>query len=339
MIKVSILFICYNHSKYVAEALRSVLFQEYVNYELVICDDASNDNTRAIIVDELKNCPPHVNVVWASQNTNIGLLANFNQGMAACSGDVIFAAAGDDISMLERVSTTMEVFSNNPRCMLVSSNYQKIDDTGQLLAPTSKRNVDATIIYGINPTEIYAGVRIPGATAAYRASLRDVFGPLNIGKHAEDGGYWVRALLAGEIHFISKPLVKYRVHGANLSNYAKVSDTSQARQRYLRVMLNKQHDWRQYGKDISCAVNHALISDQLAHHLRAIVTRDRELIRLKRFSIAVAPWRLWLAAAWRVMGCYSYSYARLWKILSNDFRVRVSRRKRARRWKQKFSIH
>ncbi len=334
--KASILFLCYNQASYVCEAIRSAMAQDYGNLELVVCDDGSVDDTRAIIEKELKNCPPHITVVYACPETNIGLLANFNQGMAACSGDVVFAAAGDDISMPDRVSTVMEVFGNHLNCMMVSTNFVKIDDNGQLLATSSKRQVDEKISYGSNPKDIYAGTRIPGASAAYRCSLVRIFGPLNLGKHAEDGGYWVRALLAGEVHYLAKPLVKYRVHTRNLSNYAKVENSSVARLRYLKVMLFKQHDWRQYEKDIFRAVDEAIISREFARHLCVVIRRKREKNRLKRLSIAAVPWPLWFASARRVMACHGYSPSMLWEIIRVHFRMRASEKKRARRWKQKF---
>jgi glycosyltransferase involved in cell wall biosynthesis len=329
--KVSILYITYNHRSFAAEGIRSAMAQDYPDLELVVCDDASPDGTRVILEDELRHCPAHISVVRAHPEKNIGLLANFNQGMAACSGDIIIGMAGDDISLPHRISRIVAEFKANPKCMLVYSNWIRIDDSGQVLPGSCGRKQDRTFAYGSRPDCVYAGGKGAGSTAAYRADLFRTFGPLDISRRPEDRSCWVRALLLGEIQYLVEPLVKWRTHSTNLSNYQAGADTAAARKRILRDLLHRQSYGRQFHKDIEHAVRKSLINPELAERLLFIIRHDRECERLRRFALAVAPWKLWLGSAVRLMQI-SPSSRSLMRIAFSEFPIRMFSRRRERRW-------
>src|SRR6478609_8800188 len=136
--KASILFITYNHGRFVAEAIRSAMAQDYPELELVVCDDASRDDTRAILDKELESCPPHITIVRAHSRENGGLIANFNRGFSACSGEIVIPIAGDDVSLPQRVSRIVSEFKASPECMLIYSNWTRIDDEGNTLPGASR---------------------------------------------------------------------------------------------------------------------------------------------------------------------------------------------------------
>jgi glycosyltransferase involved in cell wall biosynthesis len=329
--KASILFLTYNHSRFVAEAIRSAMAQVHPDLELVVCDDASSDNTRSILEEELKQCPSHISVVRAHPPENIGLLANFNQGMAACSGNIIIAMAGDDISLPQRVSRIAAEFAANPKCMLVYSNWIRIGEDGQVLFGACGHKENKTFAYGPLPNNIYAGGKGAGSTAAYRADIFRTFGPLDISRRPEDRSYWVRALLLGEVRYLVEPLIKWRTHTTNLSNYQAGVDPLAARKRILRDLLHRQNYGRQFAKDIALATHASMIKPEFSKRLLFIIRLDRERERLRRFSLAEAPWKLWLGSALRLMVVFP-SPRNLLRIGFADFPIRISRNRRERRW-------
>jgi glycosyltransferase involved in cell wall biosynthesis len=329
--KVSILFITYNHHRFVAEAIRSAMAQDYPDLELVVCDDASSDNTRSILEEEIKRCPPHVTLVRAHSETNLGLIENFNRGMAACSGDIIMVMAGDDISLPQRASRIAAEFATNPKCMLVFSNWIRIREEGQVLPGVCGREKNQIFYHGTRPHNIYASGKGAGATAAYRAVIFRTFGPLGNSSRTEDRCYWVRALLLGKVHYLAEPLVKWRVHATNLSNYRAGTNTTAARKRILRNMLQRQSYGRQFRKDIEHAIREKLIDQKFAERLFRIIRHDRERERLRRFSLAVAPCKLWLGSAFRLMKI-SPSPRNLLRVSFADLPIRISRKRRERRW-------
>lgn len=329
--KASILFVSYNHSRFVAEAIRSAMAQDHPDLELVVCDDASPDGTRAILEKELENCAPHIAVVRAHSETNIGLISNLNRGMAACSGDIIVVMAGDDVSLPNRVSVLADEFSKNPNCMLVYSNWTRIDDDGRPLAGSCGRQQDQTFSHALDPTCVYAGGKGPGSTAAYRAEIFKTFGPLEVYKRPEDRSYWVRALLLGEVRYLAEPLVKWRTHTANLSNYQGGKDTATARKRILKDLINRQSYGRQFKKDIELALMKSLIPQTLADRLLFIIEHDRERERLRRYSLSEAPCKLWLGSALRLIKV-SPSPRNFLRIVFAELPVLLSPKRRQRRW-------
>jgi glycosyltransferase involved in cell wall biosynthesis len=331
--KASILFITYNHSRFVAEAIRSAIAQDYADIELVVCDDASTDDTRVILEEELKNCPPHVKLLRAHSEENVGLLANYNRGIAACTGDVIIGMSGDDVSLLSRVSTVMEVFASNPRCMLVYSNWIRIDESGQILPGASRFQEDRIFSYDKSVRDIYAEGKGPGATAAIQTRVFRAFDPLELGNRPEDISNWIRALLMGEIHYLAKPLVKWRTHSENLSNYQVRKDRLETQKRILKDLLHRQNYYRQFNKDIGIAASNSFIPQTLAKQLLSTVMRHRELDRLRRYSLACHPWKHWKGAALRLIKTAPEA-GTLFHILSSDFLIRASSSKRKRKWKR-----
>jgi glycosyltransferase involved in cell wall biosynthesis len=332
--KASILFIAYNQSRFIAEAIRSAMAQDHPDLELVVCDDASTDETRAILEEELTRCPPHVTVVRAHSEKNVGLLANFNRGMAACSGDIIVMMSGDDVSLPHRVSRIIEEFSSNPRCMLVYSNFERINDEGLLLDGSYKHLENKTFSYGPRASCVYAGGKGAGSTAAYRANVFKTFGPLNESKQPEDRPCWVRALLLGEIRYLAEPLVRWRTHSSNLSNYKGGTDSPAARSRILRDLLFRQNYGRQFKKDILHATREQLVSMKLADRLLSIIQIDRERERLRRFSLAESPWKLWQSSAYRLMKAPPF-LGHFLRIIRGDFPIWVLSKKRDRHWRRK----
>jgi glycosyltransferase involved in cell wall biosynthesis len=332
--KASILFLAYNQSRFVAQAIRAAMAQDYSNLELVVCDDASPDDTRSVLEEELKHCPPHITLVRAHSQTNAGLLANFNRCMAVCSGEIVVAMAGDDISLPHRVSRLMEVFGNNPRCMLVYSNYVLIDAAGDVLPGSCKHREDKTFAYGLQPACVYAGGKGPGAAAGYRADIFRTFGPLDVCNRPEDRSCWVRALLLGEIQYLAEPLLKWRTHAGNMTNYLGGLSTMAAQLRIMKDLRMRQSYGRQFTRDIDHAVRHSSFPPKLANRLRHMIRTDRELERLRRYSLAEAPWPLWLGSAARLMKV-SPSAGNLWRIAFGDLPIRLSAGKRERHWSRK----
>lgn len=93
--KVSILIITYNHEKYIAQAIESVLMQEVnFDYELVIGEDCSTDRTREIVVDYQKKYPNKIRLLLNEKN--LGMNRNFAQTYNACRGQYIAVLEGDD---------------------------------------------------------------------------------------------------------------------------------------------------------------------------------------------------------------------------------------------------
>jgi len=93
--KVSILMLAYNHDKFIAQALDSALMQQVdFEYEIVIGEDCSTDNTRDILIRYQQEYPDKIHLLLPEKN--LGMHDNFIQTFKACRGDYIALLEGDD---------------------------------------------------------------------------------------------------------------------------------------------------------------------------------------------------------------------------------------------------
>lgn len=305
--RVSVLFCCYNQQAFVREALQAALTQDYPEYELVVSDDGSSDGTRRIVDEMLIAPPPHIRVIRVDSLANQGLVASFNRAVAASSGDILVPMAGDDISERDRLSALVQVFRTRPAVQLVCSNLRKVDADGrELPAPRFLPEEGAEYAYAPTrpPRSLYAGLPMVGATAAYRRTLFDVFGPLGPEAPSEDNCLAVRALLLGPAVYLGDRLVRWRRHGANASTHEfDAADEANARRRHL------DEYWRQYRTTLQIEAdlkNPALagrVSPGLLRAVGASARRhgSRHLLRFR--SLTPSSWADWSAAvgrlAWR----------------------------------------
>jgi glycosyltransferase involved in cell wall biosynthesis len=92
---ISVALITYNQEQYIAQAIESILMQEGpFNYELVIGEDCSTDNTRAIVMDYQRRYPGVIRVI--SSDENMGMMPNLTRTIKACKGKYIAFCEGDD---------------------------------------------------------------------------------------------------------------------------------------------------------------------------------------------------------------------------------------------------
>ena len=335
--KASILFVTYQHERFVADAIRSAMQQDYRNLELVVCDDGSSDRTVEILERELVYCPAHISIVRSYLNSNHGFHENFNRGLSACTGDVVVAMSGDDISVPHRVSRICEVFTAHPNCMLVGSNWTRIDNEGNKIRGNGYSH-NKIFSYADRPNHIYAKAPLCGAAGAYRITLRDKFPEMKRGAHAEHNCFWVRALLLGTIHHMAEPLVYWRAHDNNQSNWERNTDCRTARKKHLKFLLAHQNMGRQWSSDVRHALEKDFISLETNIILNNTISLVREQYRLRRLSLTPSSWKLWIASAIKFyrLNCSIYSTSKLPKIIKKYFNIRLSRKRRSRYWRSHF---
>ena len=259
---VSVIFLSYRQEAYVREALRAVLFQDLPEYEVVIGDDASPDGTRRIIEEELAAYRGRARVILLPPAPNVGIIRNFNRCVAASTGDVLVAAAGDDVSHPHRLRRVAEFFRDNPDCFAHYSNARVTDAVGAVLRPSWYHH-QGVIKGAFDPASmhLYQGVQFCGATGSYRAAVHRRFPPMYGVVGGEDGPSIIRSLLLGSAAVYSEILLDWRWHGANVSHGGKPKGLD------WRAKLRRSAAWpagqkvhrRGYRSDIAFALKAGLI--------------------------------------------------------------------------------
>lgn len=126
--KISIIMGIYNCERYLAESIESILNQTYSNWELIMCDDGSKDNTLKLAQQYQKKYPEKIKVLINEKN--MGLNYTLNKCLEVAEGEYIARQDGDDVSVPERFEKEMEFLKTNPEYSLVSSNMIFFDENG-----------------------------------------------------------------------------------------------------------------------------------------------------------------------------------------------------------------
>ena len=140
--KVTILVPTYNRAGLLPEALQSALSQTYNNFELVILDDASTDNTKEVIQHFLKDS----RVRYVAHPRNIGIAANRNHGLSLAQGQYIAMLDSDDVWLdKDKLAKQVAYLEQNNDCVLVGTWVVQIDEEGNQLKNISFAKTDADI--------------------------------------------------------------------------------------------------------------------------------------------------------------------------------------------------
>jgi glycosyltransferase involved in cell wall biosynthesis len=211
--KVSILIPTYNYAHYIGEAIESALNQTYTDFELIIIDDQSRDNTDEVVARYLTD--PRVR--YYKNKVNLGLAANFNEALKYASGEYIKYLLADDLfhpALLEKMVPVMEQY---PNVSLVTS---KRDMFG-----SKNKSSDLPLLYlQEGKTVIYSSIREKAGnwigeptTVMFRKSALKI-GEFNTSYTClVDWEMWLRILTVGDCYIIPDTLSYFRVHDKQAS--------------------------------------------------------------------------------------------------------------------------
>lgn len=210
---VSIAMTTYNSGKYMKQQVDSLLNQTYTNFELVVSDDMSKDDTTALL-DEYVKADPRVR--WSSNPHPAGCAKNFERVISLCKGEIIFLCDSDDTWYPEKLELHVKeyrdrsvgwVYNRSVLTDIYNNEIGYIEDT----APdyfTHKRSM----------LENAWGSCIGGAHASFRAST--IKGALPFDHNAGSHDAWLQIVAyPAKSVFINKVLQTYRQHATNDSGW------------------------------------------------------------------------------------------------------------------------
>lgn len=242
----------YNQEKYIGEAIKGALSQTYTPLEIIISDDCSSDNTWEVVKREVANYTGPHRLVLNKNKINLGIGAHVNYVTRLAQGELIVAAAGDDISLPERVERIFHAYeSAGEKFAYIYSNLTAIDEHGckqQFSLPVIKTEY-------LTAQWIACGIHgAYGASSAWTKSLFTQFGQLAENVIHEDAVLPFRAALAGKLLFVDEPLMLYRRHGSNTwksnEDLQTAADLISNIQRHaegnLQIMVSKIDDFQKY---------------------------------------------------------------------------------------------
>jgi glycosyltransferase involved in cell wall biosynthesis len=200
--KISVLLPVYNGGKFLKESIDSVLSQSYKDFELLIIDDDSKDNTEEIIKSYTDARIKYF------KKAHTGLIGSLNLGLEKANGEFIARQDADDISDITRLEKQIDLFNKDPELILIGSYATKIDEFGEQAGELNYPPLDWE---GIKKYSILHNPFIHPTVMFKKDIIKKVGGYKNF-KHIEDYELWTRVIYKYKAANIPEPLLKYRVH-------------------------------------------------------------------------------------------------------------------------------
>jgi len=221
----SIALCTYNGERHLKSQLESILNQTTPPDELIICDDASEDNSVEIIENFRNHAPFSVRI--HKNRVNLGYVKNFEKAISLCTEDIVFLCDHDDVWAPTKISTVLASFQSDPEVGLVIHNFTNIDGQGQPYFQTPEKYGERGLLSAALPDELRLNSIQPfllphsrawcGCMLAFRQSFSNLLLPIFPGKGHDD---WILKILAPltDIQFIDQALIQYRIHEHNFNS-------------------------------------------------------------------------------------------------------------------------
>lgn len=260
---VSILMPVYNGAKYLADAIESILNQSLTNYELIIINDGSTDETSAIL-DHYSDS----RIIYVTHQHNQGLVKTLNQGLRLARGYYIARMDADDISLPKRLERQVQFLEQHPHIGILGTQVMYIDPQGRPLS----RSFNPTQPH-LLPWHLLFSNCISHPSVMVRRAIYDHLDGYNlVSLHVEDYDLWLRAMFVTQMANLDEIYLQYRVHPTS------VSHTYRATQDYhVALVLQKIYRKLLVREDVLLETVQALIS---LKEQRLTSEEDRQLSAL-----------------------------------------------------------
>lgn len=207
--KISVILPVYNAEKYIEEAVTSILKQTLTDFEFIIINDGSTDNSLAVL-NELAKTDQRIVLV---SRENKGLIATLNEAIALAKADFIARMDADDIALPHRLEKQYTHLINNPGIAVLGTGYRFISESGEVGRKRhtlcSFDDVKASLFFG-NP------IAHPSVMVNYRL-LGDEYHYQEHYKTIEDFELWCRIAQQHKIENLKEVLLHYRVLNSSVS--------------------------------------------------------------------------------------------------------------------------
>lgn len=232
---VSVVMSVYNRESYIVEAVKSILDQTFSDFEFIIVDDGSTDNTWNLLKsfkdDRLR---------LLRNDVNIGISRSVNKAIGLASGKYVARMDSDDISLPSRLQDQVDFLVNNPDCGIVGGGWKHFGHSSFITLnelPVSQFDMHV---------QLFFGPCFGQPTVMFKKHLWDEF-KLFYDEDlivAEDYDLWAKMLRITHGANLNKVLVLYRSHGGNITQEKMEMlhhQTDLVRKRYLKSVYEGRY--------------------------------------------------------------------------------------------------
>lgn len=222
--KITVLMPVYNCELYIREAVDSILNQTFTDFEFLIIDDASTDETVAIIKSYND---PRIQLIQKPKNS--GYTNSLNHGLSIAKGEYIARMDGDDISLSERFAKQVSFLDANQDVVLCGTSYSIIGTNMTIIVPETHDGIKLALLKGnsiVHPSVMFRNLERKKLLIGYDITKEP----------AEDYDLWVRLLSIGRLYNLQEVLLNYRVHSKQVSQKRELQQMNSALETRLNIL-------------------------------------------------------------------------------------------------------
>lgn len=220
---VSVIMPGYNHAPYLRERMDSILVQDYPNFEVIVLDDCSTDNSREIL--ERYRSDRHVSHMIFNDVNNGNTFCQWEKGLGLAKGEYVWIAESDDMADKSFLTELVGSIERNPGAVLAFSHSHIIDGKGREILPNVWDRRSAFRHGGVYGSRYFCTTRMLFYNAPYNASMvvfrrkcaLSVTPEYKKYRHNGDYQFWLEMCNQGDVIEVPKPLNYFRQHACKVS--------------------------------------------------------------------------------------------------------------------------
>lgn len=258
---ISVIVPNYNHKKYLKQRIDSILTQSFTDFELILLDDCSTDNSQQLLLSYREN--PHVSyIVLNTRNTGLPFL-QWEKGIRLAKGKYIWIAESDDSAIPEFLSLTVKQLETHPKARLCFTGSYIIDGENK---PVDTKEFDQWKLDGkayLFQSTDYLKSHMLLQNSVYNASmvlfrkkgcLTDICTRYREMRYCGDWLFWIEQIRKGEVIEVHQKANFFRKHGDNTTAKGAMEGNSLGEIAFIKNLLyknipmNRQEIWEdKYG--------------------------------------------------------------------------------------------
>lgn len=224
-VSVSVAMCTRDGERFIEDQIRSILGQSVRPSQIVISDDASSDETVALVTTTIATWrvdhpEAALDVVRLHNPRALGVAENFARAIAACTGELVALSDQDDVWSPHRLERMVGVFESRPELILLHTDAKLIDAEGRTIGPSlfDSLGVGTATRRAIHSGRAFEVLMkrniVTGATTVFRRRVAHLAAPFPP-DWIHDEWLAIVASIAGEVDLLEEALVQYRQHSAN----------------------------------------------------------------------------------------------------------------------------
>jgi glycosyltransferase involved in cell wall biosynthesis len=207
---ITVLLSVFNGRQYLRQAIQSILDQTFTDFEFLIINDGSTDDSLKIL-NAFALGDPRIRIISRS---NRGLTVTLNEGIALARGEFIARMDADDIAMPDRLEKQLAYLRANPACVLLGSRVMLVDPNGspieEICLHKSHEEIDTALMS-------HGWPMVHPAVMMRTRALRSIGGYCEAFRTNQDHDLFLRLAEYGRVANLPDMLLKYRQHKKSIS--------------------------------------------------------------------------------------------------------------------------